>query len=58
MHSELELPVVRLGNLLHCVTCSEYMVCVKEALELEDTIRNYERRSSTGWFAPIHFSIF
>uniref|UniRef100_A0A7N0T6U0 LMBR1-like membrane protein n=2 Tax=Kalanchoe fedtschenkoi TaxID=63787 RepID=A0A7N0T6U0_KALFE len=28
---------------------SEYMTCVKEALELEDTIRNYERRSSTGW---------
>ncbi|CAM8917633.1 unnamed protein product [Rhodiola kirilowii] len=28
---------------------SEYMTCVKEALELEDTIRNYERRDSTGW---------
>jgi hypothetical protein len=25
---------------------------VKEALELEDTIKNYERRDSTGWFAP------
>ncbi|PON90888.1 LMBR1-like membrane protein [Trema orientale] len=28
---------------------SEYMTYVVEALELEDTIRNYERRSSTGW---------
>ncbi|XP_038697362.1 LMBR1 domain-containing protein 2 homolog A-like isoform X1 [Tripterygium wilfordii] len=28
---------------------SEYMTYVTEALELEDTIKNYERRSSTGW---------
>ncbi|KAM1068404.1 hypothetical protein ACFX2A_000379 [Malus domestica] len=28
---------------------SEYMTYVLEALELEDTIKNYERRSSTGW---------
>ncbi|PON41452.1 LMBR1-like membrane protein [Parasponia andersonii] len=28
---------------------SEYMTYVMEALELEDTIGNYERRSSTGW---------
>ncbi|KHG06121.1 LMBR1 domain-containing 2 [Gossypium arboreum] len=28
---------------------SEYMAYVSEALQLEDTIRNYERRSSTGW---------
>ncbi|KAL5556483.1 hypothetical protein UlMin_038719 [Ulmus minor] len=28
---------------------SEYMTYVMEALELEDTIRNYERRNSTGW---------
>eukprot|EP00262_Sarcandra_glabra_P002772 TRINITY_DN13167_c0_g2_i1.p1 TRINITY_DN13167_c0_g2~~TRINITY_DN13167_c0_g2_i1.p1 ORF type:complete len:592 (-),score=99.56 TRINITY_DN13167_c0_g2_i1:326-1990(-) len=28
---------------------SEYMTCVTQALELEDTIKNYERRSSTGW---------
>ncbi|GAV83164.1 LMBR1 domain-containing protein [Cephalotus follicularis] len=28
---------------------SEYMTYVMEALELEDTIKNYERRSSTGW---------
>ncbi|KAK1302061.1 hypothetical protein QJS10_CPB12g01177 [Acorus calamus] len=28
---------------------SEYMTYVIEALELEDTIKNYERRSSTGW---------
>ncbi|XP_043692297.1 LMBR1 domain-containing protein 2 homolog isoform X2 [Telopea speciosissima] len=28
---------------------SEYMTYVAEALELEDTIRNYERRSATGW---------
>ncbi|XWS33360.1 hypothetical protein CRYUN_Cryun22dG0075300 [Craigia yunnanensis] len=28
---------------------SEYMTCVSEALQLEDTIKNYERFSSTGW---------
>ncbi|XP_019463615.1 PREDICTED: LMBR1 domain-containing protein 2 homolog A-like isoform X1 [Lupinus angustifolius] len=28
---------------------SEYMTYVLEALELEDTIKNYERRTSTGW---------
>ncbi|CAA0821005.1 LMBR1-like membrane protein [Striga hermonthica] len=28
---------------------SEYLIYVKEALELEDTIKNYERRSMTGW---------
>ncbi|CAI0422130.1 unnamed protein product [Linum tenue] len=28
---------------------SEYMTFVLEALELEDTIKNYERRNSTGW---------
>ncbi|KAK7247392.1 hypothetical protein RIF29_42275 [Crotalaria pallida] len=28
---------------------SEYMTCVLEALELEDTIKNYERCNSTGW---------
>lgn len=28
---------------------SEYMTCVKEALELEDTVKNYELRDSTGW---------
>ncbi|GKV18679.1 hypothetical protein SLEP1_g29023 [Rubroshorea leprosula] len=28
---------------------SEYMTYVTEALELEDTVRNYERRNSTGW---------
>ncbi|OVA20902.1 LMBR1-like membrane protein [Macleaya cordata] len=28
---------------------SEYMNFVMEALELEDTINNYERRSATGW---------
>lgn len=27
------------------------MTYIIEALELEDTIKNYERRSSTGWFA-------
>ncbi|CAL9175505.1 unnamed protein product [Musa hybrid cultivar] len=29
---------------------SEYMTYVVEALELEDTIKNYERRDSNGWF--------
>ncbi|XWS41614.1 hypothetical protein CRYUN_Cryun17cG0097400 [Craigia yunnanensis] len=28
---------------------SEYMTYVSEALQLEDTIKNYERHSSTGW---------
>ncbi|KAE9610314.1 putative LMBR1-like membrane protein [Lupinus albus] len=28
---------------------SEYMTYIMEALELEDTIKNYERRTSTGW---------
>ncbi|XP_074333183.1 uncharacterized protein LOC141671015 [Apium graveolens] len=28
---------------------SEYMTYVLEALELEDTIKNYERRKATGW---------
>ncbi|MQL81081.1 hypothetical protein Taro_013539 [Colocasia esculenta] len=28
---------------------SEYMTYVVEALELEDTVKNYERRDSTGW---------
>lgn len=28
---------------------SEYMTYVMEAIELEDTIKNYERRESTGW---------
>ncbi|KAJ8765678.1 hypothetical protein K2173_014800 [Erythroxylum novogranatense] len=31
---------------------SEYISYVSEALELEDTIKNYEHGSSTGWFAP------
>lgn len=30
------------------------MTYVFEALQLEDTIRNYERRSSTGWFSSNH----
>ncbi|KAK6282326.1 hypothetical protein POUND7_016151 [Theobroma cacao] len=29
--------------------CSEYMSFVLEALELEDTVKNYERRDATGW---------
>ena len=28
------------------------MSYVMEALELEDTVKNYERRSSTGWSVP------
>ncbi|CAN6164582.1 unnamed protein product [Urochloa humidicola] len=28
---------------------SDYMNCVMEALELEDTIRNYEQRDASGW---------
>lgn len=26
------------------------MTCVMEALELEDTTKNYDRRHATGWF--------
>lgn len=29
--------------------CSEYLTNVTEALTLEDTMKNYERCSSTGW---------
>jgi hypothetical protein len=36
--------------------CSEYTKFVLEALELEDTVKNYDRRDSTGWFTPnLHF---
>ncbi|CAL5054422.1 unnamed protein product [Urochloa decumbens] len=28
---------------------SEYITCVMEALKLEDTIKNYERRDANGW---------
>lgn len=38
--------------------CSEYMTYVMEALELEDTVRNYERRNSTGWSASLHNQVF
>lgn len=37
----------------YCCFCSEYMTYVLEALELEDTSKNYERRNLTGWFASI-----
>lgn len=40
---------------------SEYTKFVIEALELEDTIKNYERRETTGWFVLTstfsHFSV-
>lgn len=35
--------------LIQSLLCSEYMNYVVEALELEDTIKNFERRKSTGW---------
>lgn len=38
--------------------CSEYTKFVLEALELEDTIKNYERRDATGWFAPNNLFLF
>lgn len=41
-----------LSNHLTCAyLCSEYMTYVLEALELEDVIKNYERRDATGWCA-------
>nr|CAB3470018.1 unnamed protein product [Digitaria exilis] len=33
----------------------EYMNCVMEALELEDTIRNYEQRGANGWIGMMLF---
>ncbi|KAL5666470.1 hypothetical protein ACJX0J_026578, partial [Zea mays] len=35
---------------------SEYMTCVMEALKLEDTIKNYERRDANGWKYVSSFS--
>lgn len=35
------------------IFCSEYMTYIMEALELEDTVKNYDRRNSTGWL--VHF---
>lgn len=32
------------------------MTYVLEALELEDTVKNYERRKSTGWFVFTYIS--
>jgi len=46
------LPVVICSHLLFnsvLYFCSDYMTCVVEALELEDTIRNYEQRYASGW---------
>lgn len=40
------------------IFCSEYMNSVTEALELEDTIKNYERRHAIGWFAILLFFFF
>jgi len=38
--------------------CSEYLTYVTEALVLEDTMKNYERRDATGWsdFQSFHLS--
>jgi hypothetical protein len=40
-----------MSTVLNCIFyfCSDYMNCVMEALELEDTIRNYEQRGVSGW---------
>jgi len=32
------------------------MTCVVEALELEDTIRNYEQRDASGWWVLFMFA--
>ncbi|GMJ12913.1 hypothetical protein like AT5G65290 [Hibiscus trionum] len=40
---------LRIAREEYCRYRSEYMSFVLEALELEDTIRNYERRNITGW---------
>ena len=28
------------------------MAYIMKALELEDTVKNYDRRAATGWFVP------
>ncbi|XP_022744628.1 LMBR1 domain-containing protein 2 homolog A isoform X8 [Durio zibethinus] len=40
---------LRIAREEYCRYRSEYMSFVLEALELEDTIKNYERRDATGW---------
>ncbi|MBA0716928.1 hypothetical protein Golax_004779 [Gossypium laxum] len=40
---------LRIARDQYCRYRSEYMSFVLEALELEDTIKNYERRDATGW---------
>ncbi|KAK8320157.1 hypothetical protein V6Z12_A12G017200 [Gossypium hirsutum] len=40
---------LRIARDQYCRYRSEYMNFVLEALELEDTIKNYERRDATGW---------
>ncbi|XP_017970724.1 PREDICTED: LMBR1 domain-containing protein 2 homolog A isoform X2 [Theobroma cacao] len=40
---------LRIAREEYCRYRSEYMSFVLEALELEDTVKNYERRDATGW---------
>ncbi|TYH37095.1 hypothetical protein ES332_D12G017100v1 [Gossypium tomentosum] len=40
---------LRIARDQYCRYRSEYISFVLEALELEDTIKNYERRDATGW---------
>ncbi|MBA0833523.1 hypothetical protein Goarm_005959, partial [Gossypium armourianum] len=40
---------LRIARDQYCRYRSEYMSFVLEALELEDAIKNYERRDATGW---------
>ncbi|GMI78726.1 hypothetical protein like AT5G65290 [Hibiscus trionum] len=40
---------LRIAREQYCRYRSEYMSFVLEALELEDTVKNYERRDATGW---------
>ncbi|XVF67247.1 hypothetical protein PTKIN_Ptkin10aG0105300 [Pterospermum kingtungense] len=40
---------LRIAREEYCRYRSEYMSFVFEALELEDTVKNYERRDATGW---------
>ncbi|XVF01541.1 hypothetical protein REPUB_Repub04eG0097900 [Reevesia pubescens] len=40
---------LRIAREEYCRHRSEYMSFVLEALELEDTVKNYERRDATGW---------
>lgn len=50
--------MVMINDVSVIIICSEYTKFVLEALELEDTIKNYERRDATRWFVPVPTLLF